>query len=511
MLAIVFICFNLFTALNGQTEGSDITTFRLFELNNPWLQTDNPAGLHQLDSIFPGHLYMGLNFEAGDYKSVYDGLNKREANLAGRSYKKINETIVYGEFRYNNGRERNLKYSDVNNPSLVYPYMLVDTFGSTNYQRENFFLQGALSLPVNDVLALGTNVSYNVGVSSQDRDPRPLNKTLNLMVSPGLIWSVKNMKMGAHFNYAYYTDEMEVQVIQQDVTHAFFQLHGLGTFVYHNDKSFFRLYQRNTYGAAMQFETKLGKLLYLGTMEASSHKLSVDDGRAGGGGNWSYLKNDAVLHGRDWKITQAIGRQAYLRKDQLDIRLDRQIRLGSEFIQQQEQTGGADLEHWVTYGQEDKFYSEESKLELAYSQIRFSDKKTIHSVFYFSARSTWFKEQYYWPNLLQDYQNVVVKSSYLKAWDIQKHGLSVEGTVSYQKNVSEHQDLINSNYIVQKISVPNFRYLIDDVLAAGLSVSLETPMVQNRVKWFIMSDVKWLKSSHLGSRTLFRIKTGVLF
>ena len=191
----------------------NLLTFRQIEAESPWLQSGNGAGLSQMPELFPSELKFDFGQTNGDFYSIFEGQSDQSFNFSSRSFRKINKTYLYGSFSYRKSYEKGLNFSNTNEPSLNYPYLLTDTIGNDTYDREFFKLAGVISSPVNEKLDWGLSFDYQVGVASQNRDPRPENKVMKANISPGLLFKQDQFKLGANLLYGYYNEDIDVSVV----------------------------------------------------------------------------------------------------------------------------------------------------------------------------------------------------------------------------------------------------------------------------------------------------------
>ncbi|MFY9152033.1 MAG: DUF6850 family outer membrane beta-barrel protein [Prolixibacteraceae bacterium] len=461
-------------------------------------------------NLYPVLIDLGVDFKKGNFKPVYQGENKETYFLDSKSFQKINKTILFGEFGYRKSYERNLDFSNLNNPAMNQPYLLADTIGNDTYEREVFNLSGAISSPVNDNFDWGLKFDYKVGVAAQNRDPRPENKVLQLNLSPGLLWKLTKIKLGVNLNYNYYNEDIDISVVKENTEYAMFQLHGLGTSNYHVSSSFYRLYKQNKLGGGAQLSIETGNIENISIGSLSFLDQRVDDGRKASGANWATVKNDAKLVGFDYKFENITTLKKSGRINQLTLKFDMASRMGTEYIQRLEKTGETDLEQWITYGAEGKYFSKSVNLNAGYSLINLKANGQINSLINLKAISSSFLEKYYLPDLNLKYQNLRLEGSYLKAFLSGKNSVSAEIRMAYQTNISATENLMQNSFITDKILQPNFEFITADFIAPGASVSYEIP-IKKINKYYIKTDFDWFRSNDGHSRTCLNFSTGIIF
>lgn len=489
----------------------NLLTFRQIEVETPWLQFGNAAGLSQMPELFPSELKLEYEQTDGDYHSVFKGKTDQSINFSSRSFRKINKTYLYGMFSYRKSFEKGLNFSNTNDPSLNYPYLLADTIGHDTYNREFFRLEGTISSPVNSKIDWGLSFDYQVGVASQNRDPRPENKVMQSSISPGLLFKQDHYKIGANLTYSYYNEDIDVSLVEEGVQHTLFQLHGPGVFNYHASNSFYRLYQQHQLGGGFQMDLTFGHISNVLHSKYIYSIQTIDDGRKASSATWSAVKNDARRNGITWNLTDLFSIGKGQKVHQIKSELNIVSRLGTEFIQRLEKVSDTDLEHWITYGQDQKYYSLQTNAKLNYQLLAKDVNDLVKSLFTAGLGYWSFDEKYYLPNLELNYSNLMLESSYLKLFTLPRLSLFAELKLKYQFNLDREQNLTATNFMVQKVFEPEFNYLTNDFISPSVSVGCQLPLKQSFGKYFMKSDLAWYHSANGLNSTFVSFSTGIIF
>jgi hypothetical protein len=489
----------------------NLLIFRQIEAESPWLQSGNGAGLSQMPELFPSELKFDFGRKNGDFHSIFEGQTDQSFNFSSRSFRKINKTYLYGSFSYRKSYEKGLNFSNTNEPSLNYPYLLTDTIGNDTYDREFFRLAGVISSPVNEKLDWGLSFDYQVGVASQNRDPRPENKVMKANISPGLLFKQDQFKLGANLLYGYYNEDIDVSVVEEGIQHTLFQMHGPGVFNYHASNSFYRLYQQHQMGGGVQLEWRPGNISNILHSEYIYSVQTIDDGRKASSATWAAVKNDARMDGVNWNLTDVFSIDKGEKLHQLKAMLRIANKLGTEFIQRLEKVGETDLEHWITYAKEQKYYSMQTNAGLNYQLLTKNENNLMKSLFCVGLGYSGFDEKYYLPNKELSYANFKLESSYLKLFNLPNSSISAEVKLKYQFNLDSDQNLTVTNFMVQKIYAPEFIYLTEGFISPGVSIGYQIPLRKAFGKYFIKSDFDWYHSANGLNRTILSFSTGLNF
>lgn len=513
---ILILLFGLFASVclaQNETDSLeyDTNTFRQIEILSPWLMSNNAAGMRQMANLQPVSAGLGFGYQSGDFKNVFQGQSQETYHLGSKSYQRIGHSVLFGEFAYRKSYERNLDYSNLNNPEMNLPYLLADTIGNDTYDREFFKLGGGISSPIHTNLDWGLKFKYEVGLAAQNRDPRPENKVLQLSVSPGIVWKLPKVKLGLNLDYSYYNEDIEVKVVKENTVYTLFQLHGLGTSTYHVARTFYRLYQQNQFGAGAQLSWTAGKFENITIGNIAYLDQRINDGRQAGNASWAVVKNDAKLIGMNYELIHISTLKSDRTVNQLLIKINKADRLGTEFIQRLEKIGVTDLQHWRTYGEEQKYYSKRFNLQAKASRMILASSGQIASLVCFGVSSAAFSENYYIPNLDLKYQNILLNASWLKSFFAGNKTISLELRMAWQNNLSTNQNILNNSFITRQIIQPNLDYITAAYLAPGTTVAYEFPLKNKNNKYFIKTDFDWFRSNEGHSRTCLNFSTGIIF
>jgi hypothetical protein len=484
--------------------------FDLLFLRNPWLITSNPAGLNMNTGTLPGRMNFNYNLKEGDYKRVQEGENLNAYSLQSEAYNRIKEVNFYGNFSYDKSFENGLNYSNTNNPYRASPYDMIDTLGNDNYNREFFTLNGAFSKSFSLKTIFGIAYDFNVGVSVQDRDPRPQNKVLDISLRPGFIYDLSKIKLGLNLIYNYYNEEIDIDIIRENTYMTLFKTLGPNVYLYHKAKSFNRLYKRNSGGFDAQinylsgfFNTLIGsKFLYF--------EESVQDGGLGGDASWNYLRDLAVLKGMDWKVYGNLqlsnGEYFHILFAEFNIITN----LGIEKLENPEQIG-SNIQDWVFYLDDQKYNSTNIDAAFSYRFLKMKDEYRKNYSLSLNSGYSFFEESYYIPFQTQNYENAFLSMEGLKTFFIKDVQLILMGGFKYKMNLGGERDFEKDDFINERLLYPDFLYLTSNYYAPKAKIVCEFPMKKLFDKFFINAEAEYYKGDNGQSLTTASFSTGVIF
>ncbi len=486
--------------------------FELMDILNPWLHTENPAGMQFNPGISISNLSLNFNRIDGDYRRAMDGDTLQKYFLNTTSYTTVGKTMLFGSFSYKKSYERNCNFTQLNDPYRQTPYRLIDTMQRDDvYDREFFNLRGGISSPFARNFSWGISLNMDVGLAAQDRDPRPRNKVLNMDLAPGILFTSGILSIGINMQYSYYNEDIESDVIEKNVQHAFFQLHGLDTYTRHVAASFYRLYERTTLGGEGQFGLNTnhfksimgGQILFVDEM--------AKDGRKAGDASWSYLKDDSRLLGNSYRVFNATTFNHGRYYHHLKASYTSNYILGSEIIQRLEQVGMKGAVNWVDYGPEEKYGSTQTDLKINYTFLLMKEKYLENLVLRLGMNQHSLEEIYRLPDMEQSFSNRTFSTSVQRSFYMGRHTLAIGAGVSTRKNLSGTLDAARENFLTRYLVQPDFNYHTSDASGfwfdAGYSVEL------NRLfdKFYAGLRAGAYRSEDQKERQHFNINTGVIF
>jgi len=514
-LLFTFILSLSFLTTNAQVSDSinidSYNSLELIEVLNPWLLSSNPAGLVLNPEISPGKMNIAYHGEDGDYKRIQQGENYSKYSFQTERYKKKANTFYYGNFSYDKSLEKGVFYSNVNDPYRGSPYLLIDTIGNDIYDREFFTLRGDLATPLYKNISWGFSSDLNVGLASQDRDPRPKNKVLNLSLSQGLLFSFSKINVGFNLLYSYYNEDIEIDIIKANTQMDFFQLLGLGSYTSYEAGSFYRLYKRNSMGGDAQLNYKSGKINSLLGSSFLYIDETADDGHKLGDASWNFMKNDSKLEGILFEIynSTTITNNSSIHLINANYKLT--TMLGTEFIQKLYVLGETKTDDWFTIGIEEKFKSSLIDAELSYSFLKMKEAFLQNYKVHFALNYYEFSQAYYVPNKNDSYQNMIFSLGLDKSFYLKNNIFSLGAGFKHKNNIAFSHNYGEANFITEKLLLPDLNYLASDFNALSFKFSFETSLNKLFDKYFFSSTIDLYSGDNNLNRTIYNFSTGVIF
>jgi hypothetical protein len=500
------------TEVTGATDSTvSLNSFETIVLLNPWLGTSNPAGLHFNEGPLPGRMNLHYGLQDGAYKRVQQGDRLDRFSLQSSSYTRVKDMNLFGSFSYEKSLEQGLDFSNTNDPYRGTPYDMIDTVGGDSYNREFFFLNGTLAKPLGRSLVAGVSYDFGVGVSVQDRDPRPQNKVLDMSLKPGLIWSLPKLKLGLNLEYVYYNEEIDIDIIKENAYMTIFRVLGPAVAYTHEAKSFNRLYKRNSRGGGGQLNYRNGRLDILLSGEFLYFNESAHDGGKGGDASWSYLRHVSDLEGMDWSADGTLKYSGDRFMHLLNARLNVVSSLGTEKIAKLVQVGVLDTQDWIFFMDDPKYCSEKVDARVTYDWVRMKGPFTKDWSVRLGGGYSSFAERYHIPFQEQWYSSALVSLEAEKIFHAGRSAFTLGGGVRYRWNLDGLLDLEISNFMYDKLLQPDYMYLTDDYVVPSVRVAYELPLKRIFEKYFFDSRVELYRGTEGRSRLMAGFSTGVIF
>lgn len=249
---IVVLSFLLPVTMQAAT--SDSLLHQLKDLESPktaytaWFEL-NPAAtafvpvkeLNSLHSVY-------RNAEASDnFYLVRDGNRTSSMDLQSESFQQGKKFSFFGKAAYGTEHKRNTGWNNVEDYSLVAPYVIADSVGG-DYYRESYGLEGGFAYHRNGS-DWGLRGAYQGSVSYRQVDPRPKNTVSVIRFNPGWMYTHSRFKAGVFAEYVRYRQNVDISIEKNDRKIFFYLLQGFGT--YNRQFSFLgesmtRIYRGNT-------------------------------------------------------------------------------------------------------------------------------------------------------------------------------------------------------------------------------------------------------------------------
>lgn len=212
---------------------------------NPWTGNGNMAGLTLGNSYLGGPVlghygyvpfslkeraglseaYLGLAFDTGEYKNVYDPKSSLKTTLGVESYGKIKSVYLYGRFDFKYDYDWGNTWRGSKNPYRM-PFMLADPIEG-NITDQTYSMEAGIGMPFGYGWAFGVDVSYDVGIMAKLKDLRNSNTDMDFRIAPGISYGGEAMHVGLSVGYERATEKVEYTQVASDTENYLYYLSGM--------------------------------------------------------------------------------------------------------------------------------------------------------------------------------------------------------------------------------------------------------------------------------------------
>lgn len=269
------------TAVHAQDTLSTIDgKLQLVPVRNPWINTQNAAGLSILPVTSLGQTAIGGNIESGDLRRPQQPYTGRSFNFQSERYQPLGNASFYGKFSFQQRWDDDIRWSAVLDPYRRNPYIIADSMGG-DWKKQLYDLELKASTPVNESRSvfIGAGLRYKVGTGARQNDPRPLTYTNDITLNPSFIWALnKSFSLGVNGNFNFYKEKLNFQVSNNEDIHYRYRLAGLGYYYRSQSVTETRFYTGKTYGGSAQLQWEKSNLRVL--LDAG-YSIRTDDAQDG--------------------------------------------------------------------------------------------------------------------------------------------------------------------------------------------------------------------------------------
>lgn len=196
---------------------------------NPWLSTDNAAGLASSSYTDHAQASLGVETSSGDYHRAQEGNRINKLIFSAESYNRLSKNwIAWGSFNFNMQREKERAWSDVIDTYNSSPYI----FGSSikgKYDTQMFDLHFKLARPTKGIASYGVTVDYKVADMSRLRDPRSRTQLADYCLRPSVVLSLgSHSNIGVTGAYRWKKEKLpNITTVQEDPNILYYNMLGM--------------------------------------------------------------------------------------------------------------------------------------------------------------------------------------------------------------------------------------------------------------------------------------------
>ena len=445
--------------------------------------TSNPAALCFMPKVEYGNIFLQYGAYNGNFKPVMRGNGGQQYKFSTQKFKRLNNTVFWGKFDVEKSYERGADFNSTNDAYGNTPYLMIDTVGDDLIDREFYTLSGAFSHPLSK-FKIGGLINYKAGLTAQNHDPRAKSTLSALTLKPGVFYEFGAHKIGAHFLYQYYNEEVDVNIVQHNTQHNMFYMLGLRAAVKQSAASFARVYQNNVRAAELQYA--VGGMLI--TLSRSWFNQTVQDGGTGTYASWVAIKDFGSLRSSKNALHAVYGFGKTEYKHQLKGFIAVENRIGTEIEQRLAKYDEQFEFEWVTLNAQDAYTHFKLDAGINYSLMKMQEHFTNDYTFNLNLNYSKSNEKYIPFNDRQSFSNLMFGADFSKKININTFFVDVGGGLMYRLNMDKDLQITNaiSNYEVSmpdyfsvlqtRVLEVDFEYFTSNYIMPKLHIYVERPV-----------------------------------
>ena len=201
----------------------------LLDWQNPWLGSGNMAGLcengflqGQTDGVSEAAL--GVDWNAGGWRNVFDPESSLEASVGVDSYLKLDKVYLYGRFGYGYEYDWGNTWRGSLHP-YESPFMLADNVEG-DISDETYSMQAGFGVPLGN-FSIGASVKYDVGIMAKQRDLRNRNTDMSFYIAPSVTYKAGAVRLGLEAGYGKSDEKVEYTQIAANTENYLYYLQGM--------------------------------------------------------------------------------------------------------------------------------------------------------------------------------------------------------------------------------------------------------------------------------------------
>lgn len=259
----------------AQDENQSPAAIEKMKLNWIWNKTSNAAGLKMDNSQTYTSLSGGYDMTSGNFHRVMNGEKQNSLAVKSEGGANVNNFYFWGKFNYSRDAIKDAKFNaSIIDPYRGMPYFVADT-NTSNWNNQHYELEFKINFPeINDKLALGISGEYYTSIGAKQRDVRTENYYMQLVLRPGMIYSINRQNhIGLNLEYYSLKEESSMSNVNVYVDQPYYELHGLGTAIIGIGSGRPTNYVGNSFGGGIQYNYSGA----INLMLTSNYSAKVED------------------------------------------------------------------------------------------------------------------------------------------------------------------------------------------------------------------------------------------
>lgn len=192
----------------------------------------NPAAIVYTKQAALSDLSIGYEKQTGEAALLQTGTKFDDYAFRATSYAQLGQHHIWGKASYVRKSTDNMKWNESSDYFNVYPYVMADSLGGDNMIGEKYSFTGGYTQHLGK-LSWGIQIDYWALLEYRSKDPRPDNKTSDLVFSAGVNYKISdNYAIGGGGGLRKYKQNNTLDFKSVLGQPAVYHMTGLGTDAY---------------------------------------------------------------------------------------------------------------------------------------------------------------------------------------------------------------------------------------------------------------------------------------
>ncbi len=263
---------------------------------------DNPVFLADADSINSGNSGLEYFSEKNTFRDAFMPEKSRGFSVQSERYLSTNNWVIYGKFIFSKFEDFQTRMTSMADPYRDNPYQIADSsFG--DWRKQHYLLQTKIVSPqINSYTRAGIGIKYEVLNGARQKDPRPLDKTIHIELTPSVMFDIsRKWKLGVNGYYNRLREDLSISLENHLRPKEIFKLSGMGEYLYNGPiilGALSRAYEGNIFGGGISLGhdfTESKKIRSIISFKANTEKITDGTTTPFNGGKHQYQDIEARL------------------------------------------------------------------------------------------------------------------------------------------------------------------------------------------------------------------------
>ncbi len=274
----------IFLSLSARAQKAPDSLWNEVIFKNSLPSFDNVLLGAYLDSGSTGNSSIGYFQRNNKFRDAYMPSKSKGFTVNSAQYVALKDWRFYGSFTFSKFEDIGTQRTELADPYRNNPYKIMDSL-TADWNKQYYLLRADIvSQYVTKRMRLGMGIKYEVLNGARQKDPRPLDKTINITLTPSLLYALSpRFNIGLNGFYHHFVEDLSITMENSQRSQNIYKTLGLGEYLYNGpillSGSLSRAYLGNTYGGGFsgQYSIQQNKGINF-EFSYKRHKENVTDG-----------------------------------------------------------------------------------------------------------------------------------------------------------------------------------------------------------------------------------------